>query len=85
MAFMLPTNHLEQIMSSKQGLTLTHISAQLQPCLTHKNTPTQHEHPLKPTKHGLPTPKRTPDPMKSAQVQLKVDECKPLPRSARRR
>jgi len=57
------------LLDDKQGLTLVHFSAQLEPCLTHKST----LHTLHTPQHllnmGLRTPTRTPCPMKSAQVE----------------
>jgi hypothetical protein len=46
----------------RQGLTLVHFSAQLEPCLTHKNAP---KHPLN---TGYTTPTRTPYPIKTLKL-----------------
>jgi len=43
--------------ASRQGLTLVHFSAQLEPCLTHENRPTHPKHPLI---HSLNTGYTTP-------------------------
>jgi hypothetical protein len=40
----------------RQGLTLVHFSAQLEPCLTHTKHPTHLKHPLTPPEHGLHNP-----------------------------
>jgi len=54
-----------------QGLTLVLITAQLEPCLTHKNT----LHTLIIPEHllltGYRTPTRTPYPIQSAQVEVR--------------
>jgi len=51
-----------------QGLTLVHLSAQLEPCLSQENTLNT---PLHPLNTGYTTPTRTPYPIQSAQVELK--------------
>jgi len=58
------------LLSSGQGLTLIHFSAQLEPCLTQQNT-LQSTHPEHPHSTGYTTHARTPYPIKSAQVELK--------------
>ena len=59
----------------KQGLTLVHFSAQLEPCLTHKKhlTRTLGKHHLNPLNTGYEytIPTRTPHPIQSAPVELK--------------
>ena len=54
----------------RQGLILVHSSAQLEPCLTHKNT----LHTINTPQHrldiGYTTPTHTPYTIKSAQVEL---------------
>jgi len=57
--------------TSAQGLTLVHFSAQLQPCLTHKDTLHTLNTPYHPLNTGYTTPTRTPYPIESAQVELK--------------
>jgi len=54
-----------------QGLTPDHFSAQLEPCLTHKNTLHSLNSPSHPLNMGYTTPTRTPYPIKSALVELK--------------
>jgi len=54
-----------------QGLTLVHISAQLEQCLTHKNTLHTPTPPNTLLTRAYTTPTRTPYPMQSAQVELK--------------
>jgi len=56
--------------TTRQGLTLVHFSAQLEPCLTHTNPP---KHPKHPLNMGYTTPKRTPYPIESAQVELRSE------------
>ena len=64
-------NHSEDTVI--QGRTLVHFSAQLEPCLTHKNSLHTLHTPCQPlnTGTGNTTPKRTPYPIKGAQVELK--------------
>jgi len=50
----------------KQGLTLVHFSAQLEPCRTHTQHPTHPNHSLNTV---YTTPTQTPYPMKSTQVE----------------
>jgi hypothetical protein len=64
--------------ASRQGLTLVHFSAQLEPCLTQQNTLHILNTPYHLLNTGYTTPTRTPYPIQSAQVEPKVDECKPL-------
>ena len=54
-----------------QGLTPVHYSAQLEPCLTHKNTLHTLNNPQQPLDTGYTIPTRTPYPINSAQVELK--------------
>jgi len=68
--------------SLRQGLTLVHYSAQLEPFLTQKrtlHTPNTPCHPLNnpstPPKQHLTAPPVT---QKALKLSLKVDECKPL-------
>jgi len=56
---------------SRQGLTLFHFSAQLEPCLTHVTTLHTLNTPSHPLNTGYTTPTRTPYPIQSAQVELK--------------
>ena len=56
-----------------QGLTLVRFSAQFEPCLTHKNDQHTLHTPKCPLNTGYTTPKRTPYPMKSAQVELRSE------------
>jgi hypothetical protein len=56
--------------SVKQGLTLVHFSAQLEPCLTHTNTLHTINIPLN---MGCTIPTHTPYPIKSAQVELRSE------------
>jgi len=58
---------------SSQGLTLVHFSAQLEPCLTHKNTPHTLYTPEHPLHTGYITPTRTPYPIESAKVELRSE------------
>ena len=62
----------------RQGRTLLHFSAHPEPFLTHKNTLHTLNAPKHPLNMGCTTPTRTPYPIKSSQVELKRDECKPL-------
>jgi len=56
----------------RQGLTLVRFSAQLEPCLTHKNTlHTLNTPPKHPLNTGYTIPTRTPYPIKIAQVELR--------------
>ena len=55
----------------RQGLTLVHVSAQLNPYLTHKNTLHTLNAPSHPLNTGYKTPARTPYPITSAQVELR--------------
>jgi len=54
-----------------QGLTLVHFSAQLEPCLMHKNTLHTLNTPYQPLNTGHTTHTRTPYPIQSAQVELR--------------
>jgi hypothetical protein len=56
-----------------QGLTLLHFSAQLEPCLTHKNTLHTLHTPSHPLNMGYAIPTRTPYPIKSAPVELRSE------------
>jgi len=56
-----------------QGLTLVHFSAQLEPCLTHKNTLHTLITPYHPLYTGYTTLKCTPYPIQSAQVELRSE------------
>jgi hypothetical protein len=56
--------------ATTQGLTLVHFSAQLEPCLTHKNTLHALNTPSHPFETGYTTPTRTPYATKNAQVEL---------------
>jgi len=58
---------------SSQGLTLVHFSAQLEPCLTHKNPLHTLNTPYHPLYTGYAIPTRTLYPIKSAQVELKSE------------
>jgi len=55
----------------RQGLTLVHFSAQLEPVLTHTNTLHTLSTPEYPLNTGYTTPTRTPYPIQSAKVELK--------------
>jgi len=55
----------------RQGLTLVHFAAQLEPCLTQDNTLHTLNTPSHPLNMGYTTPTRTPYPIQSAQVELK--------------
>jgi len=69
-----------RLMSSQQGLTLVHFSAQLEPCLTHKNI-LHTLHTLNtPFNTGYTTPPSHPYPIKSAQIELR-GECVRAPAS----
>ena len=52
-----------------QGLTLVHVSAQLEPCLTHKTPYTPYALFNTPFNTGYANPTRTPYPVKHAQVE----------------
>ena len=56
-----------------QGLTLVRFSAQLEPCLTHKNTLHTLNTPSYPLNTGHTTSTRIPYPIKNAQVELRSD------------
>ena len=55
----------------RQGLTLVHLSAQLEPCLTLDTTLHTLNTPYHPLDTGYTTPTRTPYPIQSAEVELK--------------
>ena len=55
-----------------QGLTLVHLSAQLEPCLTIKH-PTHPKYLKHAFNTGYTTPMRTPYPIQSAQVELRSE------------
>ena len=57
----------------RQGLPLVHFSAQLEPCLTHKNTLHTLNTLNTPLSMGYTTPTRTPYPLISAQVELRSE------------
>jgi len=65
--------------ASSQGLTLVHFSAQLEPCLTHKNTLHPLNTPYHPLETGYTTPTRTSYPIKALKLSLEVSERKFLP------
>jgi len=62
--------------ANEQGLTLVHFSAQLEPCLTHKNTPHTLHTPQHPLNTGYTTPPRNPYAIKSAQVELRSERVR---------
>ena len=57
--------------AASQGLTLVHISAQLEPCLSQENTLRTLNTPQYPLNTSYTAPMRTPYPILSAQVELK--------------
>jgi hypothetical protein len=60
--------------AERQGITLVHFSAQLEPCLTHTKHPTPHPtHPQHPLNTSCTTPMRTPYLIKSAKVELRSE------------
>jgi hypothetical protein len=63
--------------STGQGLTLVHFSAQLEPCLTHRNTLNPI---ITPSTRATQPLRALPIPYKALKLSRKVDECKPLPR-----
>ena len=71
---------------SRQGLTLVHFSAQLKPCLTHKNTLHTLNTPYTPPTPPLHTPytrdtqplHAPPIPLKALKLSWEVNECMPL-------
>ena len=66
--------------AAPQRLELVHFSAQLEPCLTHKNTLHTLNNPKHPVNTSYTTPLRTPCPIKALELSSEVNECKPLPR-----
>ena len=62
----LPVRAVLNVARARQGLTLVHFSAQLEPCLTRKNTLLVHtlNTPYHPLNMGYTTPTRTPYPTK---------------------
>jgi len=68
------TRHCSMEMPMEQGLyTLVHLSAQLEPCLTPKNTLHTLNTPQHPLNTGYATPTRTPCPIQSAEVELRSE------------
>jgi hypothetical protein len=62
---------LPRLRTHRQGLTLVHFSAQLEPCLSQENTLHNQNTPSHPLNTGETTHTRTPYPIQSAQVELK--------------
>ena len=56
-----------------QGLTLVHLAAQLEPCLTRNHTLQTLNNPQHPVNTGYTSLTRTPYPIQSAQVQLRSE------------
>jgi len=75
---------LLRISAAKQGLTLVHFSARLEPCLTQENTLHTLNTPYHPFNTGYTIPTRVPYPMQSAQVELRTGRVlAPATKSAR--
>ena len=61
-----------------RGLTLVHLSAQLEPCLTTKNALHTRTPPNTPSTRATQPQRAPPIPNKPLTLSQKVDECKPL-------
>jgi len=75
------------VVAVRQGLTLAHFSAQLEPCLSQENTLYTLKHPLTPTEHGLHNPYAHPlshaNGSSCAETWTNVSPCRaPAPHSA---
>jgi hypothetical protein len=69
------------LLTAGQGFTLVHFSAQLEPCLTHKNTLHTLNTPLTRATQPFRAP---PIPYKALKLSLTENECMPLPPAGRR-
>ena len=61
----------DKLARTRQGFTLAHVRAQLEPCLTQDNTLHTLNTPSHPLHASFTIPTRTPYPIQSAQVKLK--------------